>query len=136
MANFWSSGFVCHGHNDATRASLHGANMPTRRRPVRQLNWFLRDWMAHYGMRQVDLMERTGWSKTTASLIYNGKQDFTPRIVDEAAAALNIAVYELFLPPDSAMALRRQRADSVRIAADNRIPYTPEPEFVPIKRAS
>jgi transcriptional regulator with XRE-family HTH domain len=110
--------------------------MSARRRQKNANNWHLSEWMAYFGLRQVDLMDRTGWSKTATSLIVNGKQDFNARILQEVSDALNIAIYELFLTPDSAMALRRQRADSVRIAADNTIPYAPQPEIVPFRKAS
>lgn len=53
------------------------------------------------------MMRRTGWSRATASQLYNGDQDFSPKILREAADALHIEPYELLMPPEKAMNLRR-----------------------------
>ncbi len=129
MANDTSSSNFCQWHNDAKSIGWYKANMPQRRRDHRHLNWYLPEWLASKHMRQTDLIELTGWSKTTASLLVNGKQDYSPKLVDEAAAALQIAVFELFLPPDTAHALKRLRTDSVRIASDIKLEYLAEPNF-------
>ena len=71
--------------------------------------------MDHLGVRQRDMVERCDWSKATASQIYNGVQDFSPRIVLEAATALNVEPFELLMPPERAMALRRLRASAEEI---------------------
>lgn len=82
--------------------------------------WYLREWMAAKGIkRQADMADRTGWSKATMSQLYNGKQDFSPKILREAAAALEIQPFELLMHPDQAMALVRLRRDAVRIVADS-----------------
>ena len=61
--------------------------------------WFLREWMQAKGIRkQSDMMKLTGWSKATMSQLYNGKQDFSPKILREAAEALHQALEELGLP--------------------------------------
>lgn len=91
------------------------------------VGWFLREWMNALGVRQRDMIERAGWSKTTASLLYNGRQDYSPKLVEEAANALNIAPYELLLKPEDAMAIRRLRQSAVQIAADNVSRFIAEP---------
>ena len=75
-------------------------------------------------VRQRDMIERCDWSKATASQIYNGVQDYSPKIVAEAAAALNVEPFELLMPPERAMALRRLQASAeqiVQIAHDNEL---------------
>lgn len=86
-----------------------------------QINWFLREWMDHLGVSQADIIKRTGWSKATASQLYNNKQDYSPKLVNEAANALNAAPYELLMRPEAAMAIRRLRQDAIRVVADTEL---------------
>lgn len=81
-------------------------------------DWFLNEWMASVGLSQTQLREITGWSKGAASEICTGKTLYSRRLLNEAANALNIHPYELLMHPDDAMALRRIRADALRIVKD------------------
>lgn len=101
--------------------------MAKRSRPVLPVNWYLREWMHTLGVRQKDMIERAGWSKTTASLLYNGQQDYSPKIVNEAAVALHVKPFELLMPPADAMALRRLRDTAFEIVEDQKIDYRPPP---------
>lgn len=93
----------------------HNAYMARRGIP-KEISWYLPEWMTTQGItKQTDMMERTGWSKATMSQLYNGKQDFSPKILAEAAKALNVERYELLMHPDLAMAYRRLRQDALRI---------------------
>lgn len=47
--------------------------------------------------------------------IYHGRTAYYRELVNLIAAKLNIQPYELLMPPAMAMALRRQREDSLRI---------------------
>jgi transcriptional regulator with XRE-family HTH domain len=100
----------------------HNANMARRGIPAGPSIWYLREWMAAKGMKgrgaQAKMMKLTDWSKATMSQLYNGQQDFSPKILKEAADALGIEPHELLMLPDRAMALRRLRADALRIVAD------------------
>jgi len=87
-------------------------------RPKQNVAWHLAAWMDSLRATQADMMERAGWSKTTASLLYNARQDLSSKLIREAAFALNIEPFELFMLPDQAMALRRLRDYALRIAAD------------------
>jgi transcriptional regulator with XRE-family HTH domain len=103
----------------------HNPNMARRGVP-RQINWYLREWMdatERYRGRggQARMMEDTGWSKATMSQLYNGKQDYSPKVVNEAARALNAEPYELLLHPDAAMAIRRLRENALRVVEDSRV---------------
>jgi len=91
--------------------------MPKLKPFARTAPWFLSEWMHALGLRQADLMQRTGWSKTTASLLYNGRQKYNPVLLMEAADAMNLRPFELFLPPDEAMAIRRMREAALQIVA-------------------
>jgi transcriptional regulator with XRE-family HTH domain len=74
--------------------------------------------MDHLGVNQAEMVRRTDWSKATASQLYNNKQDYSPKVVNEAAKALNVAPYELLMKPETAAALRRLRQDALRVVED------------------
>ena len=126
--NFLTSGFVRTSRNDNSYRFSHNQNMARRGIPKGPVNWFLREWMDYLGVRQAEMMKRTGWTKSTASYLYNGKQDYSPKIVNEAAVALNAAPYELLMPPESAMAIRRFRQEALRIVEDSRTLEPPSTE--------
>lgn len=67
-------------------------------------------------VKQAEMIRRTGWSKASASQIYNGQQDYSPKIVREAAQALNVRDWELLMPYDLAMAFRRFQASATQVA--------------------
>ena len=97
-------------------------NMARRGIPKGSVHWYIREWMDTLGVRQAEMCRRTGWSKASASQIYNGVQDYSPTIVRQAAIALNVADYELLMKPEEAMAIRRLRASAetiVSIAHEN-----------------
>jgi transcriptional regulator with XRE-family HTH domain len=89
-----------------------------RRGVPTQINWYLREWMDLLRVKQADMCRRTDWSKATMSQLYNNKQDYSPKLVNEAAAALNIEPFELLMKPERAMALRRQREAALVLAHD------------------
>lgn len=101
--------------------------MAKKSRPVVDVGWYLPEWMDTLRVRQSDMVARAGWSKTTASLLYNRQQDYSPRLVEEASAALNVAPFELLLHPEDAMAIRRLRDSAVTIAADRHRTFTAAP---------
>lgn len=83
--------------------------------PKHGTSWYIKEWMDYYKVKQVRMMEKTGWSKSSTSQIYNGIQDFNPKIVKEAASALNVETYELLMQPERAVALRRLQASAQQI---------------------
>lgn len=91
-----------------------------RRGVPNQINWYLKEWMDHLGVNQAEMIRRTGWSKASASQLYNNVQDYSPKLVNEAADALKVAPYELLMRPEAAMALRRLRQDALRVVEDSR----------------
>lgn len=108
---------------DIYRQISHTPNMARRGFPKGQINWFLREWMEASGLRgrgaQAKMMELTGWSKATMSQLFNGTQDYSPKVVNDAARALNTEPFELLMLPERAMAMRRWREDAIRIAAES-----------------
>ena len=101
-------------------------------RPVIPVGWFLREWMDELRVNQALMMKDAGWSKTTASLLYNRQQDYNPDLVAAAANALRIAPFELFLLPEEAFHIRRLRAAvddeyKLRAVADKRSTFKPAP---------
>ncbi len=83
-----------------------------------QINWYLKEWMDLLGKKQAFMIQECGWSKATASQLYNNKQDYSPKIVADAARALNVEPFELLMKPERAMALRRQREAALVLAHD------------------
>lgn len=110
--------FVRTSRNDFRRESSHNWNMARRGKPD-GINWYLREWMnmtfPQERGRQAKMSELTGWSKATTSQLYNNAQDYSPKIVKEAADALNAEPWELLMPPERAMAIRRIRASAEEI---------------------
>lgn len=93
--------------------------MARRGIPDGPINWFLPEWMAARGIEgrgsQAKMMELTGWSRATMSQLYNGKQDYSPAILNAAAKALSAEPFELLIPPSRAMAIRRALASAEEI---------------------
>lgn len=119
MANFIASPKVRTCPADFAGRLPHYANMARRGIPNGQVNWYLREWMVACGLEgrgaQSRMSELTGWSKATMSQLYNGTQDYSPKIIAEAAKALKVADFELLMHPDRAMALRQLQASAERI---------------------
>ena len=66
---------------------------------------------------QSSLVAELGWSKAKANAIFHGTQPYKREVVNEVAAWLNIAPYELLMHPDEAHALRRLRQTAAAIVA-------------------
>ncbi len=122
ITNFHARPKVRTFHADFPVGFSHNPNMARRGVPKGPVNWYLREWMEACGLKgrgsQVKMQELTGWSKATMSQLYSGQQDYSPKIVNDAARALNAEPWELLMPPERAMAMRRWREDAIRIAAE------------------
>lgn len=81
-------------------------------------DWYLKEWLAHFGKIQASLINELGWDKAKASFVWNGKQPYRRSLVNEIAAWLGIKPFELLMPPRDALALRRLRETAVQIAAE------------------
>lgn len=106
--------------------------MAKRSRPVIPVTWYLREWMDALGVRQSDMIREAGWSKTTASLLYNCQQDMNVDLLKSAAAALKRRPYELLMPPEEAFQIIRYRQEvereALRLVSERQLGYTPQPE--------
>lgn len=71
------------------------------------------------------MIRELGFSRATASAIYNGQQ-YTQSLIDKLAPWLNARPYELLLPPERAFALRRMEQSAKEIASDPAI--APDPD--------
>lgn len=116
MANSKSIHFVRTLLADNSLRRPHNANMARRGIPKGPISWYLREWMAARGIeKQSEMMALTNWSKATMSQLYNGLQDYSPKIIREAAEALKVAQYELLMHPEEANAIRRLRQEALRV---------------------
>jgi transcriptional regulator with XRE-family HTH domain len=88
-----------------------------RRGIPKEINWYLREWMDTLEVSQAEMMRRTGWSKATASQLYNNKQDYNPKLVKQAAVALNVERWELLMTPAQAAAIRKAKAEQLTIVS-------------------
>lgn len=86
-------------------------------KPPRLLShhWYLAEWAERLKVRQKDAVAKLGWSKAQASDLFTGKQRYTQDLVDEVAAWLQLAPYELLMPPDDAYAIRAMRDSAARL---------------------
>jgi transcriptional regulator with XRE-family HTH domain len=122
-----STAFFNYQHKDTGFRSWHYPAMSARKHMRRDLHWYLEHWMAATQTKQRDLVLKTGWSAAKASLLVNGRMDYTPETLKEAADALNIRIFELFMLPEDAFHYRSYRETAVKWAADSHRTWTPEP---------
>jgi hypothetical protein len=108
----------------ASFAALYYANMPRKKRPLPNrgatADWYLPEWMETVGISQAALAKKCGFTNSTMHGIYHGRTSYYRDLLNTVATQLNVEPYELLMPPAFAMALRRQREDSVRIAEETR----------------
>lgn len=97
-------------------------------------DWYLREWMAHFGKKQAGLVNELGWDKARASFIWNSKQSYRREVVNEISTWLGVRPFELLMPPADALALRRLRQAAVEIA-EATTPYDAHDQPAPRKRA-
>ena len=82
-----------------------------------QNDWYLKDWLAALGKKQADIVRDLDWNKARVSLMLHGKQPYDRDAINEIAAYLNVRGYELLMPPEQAMALRRLQMSAQEIVA-------------------
>ncbi len=120
---------ICSQHNDMDYSCLYTAKMAKKSRPIIPVTWYLREWMDTLGVRQKDMMELADWSKTTASLLYNCRQDMNADLLKAAANALNRQPYELLIEPAEAFRIIRHRQEveqeALRLVKEKNIDFKP-----------
>jgi hypothetical protein len=93
-------------------------------------DWYLAEWLETLRIKQADLARLTDWDKRKTSFLVSGKQPYKRDDINEAAFALNVQPFELLMPPEQAMALRRLRDSAITIAAESRSSYQAEEDDV------
>lgn len=123
------------------RVGYH-ANMARKREDGRApgTDWYLPEWMDTLRITQAQVCRETGWSKATVNDIYHGKTAYYRQIVNDLARALRIEPFELLLPPEEAMQIRRLRTaveeeGRLRAVAEARREFTPAPPEDVVRRA-
>lgn len=79
-------------------------------------DWYLAQWLRTLKRRQAHLVRDLDINKSTVSLLASGKQPYDRDYVNAIADYLNLRPFELLMPPEEAMALRRLRTDMIRLA--------------------
>lgn len=97
-------------------------------------NWYLQEWLEHFGKRQASLVNELGWDKSRANFVYHGKQPYRRDVVNEVAEWLGIEPFELLMPPEEALAIRSFRAAARTIAASAGSPTAPDRKAAPPER--
>jgi transcriptional regulator with XRE-family HTH domain len=101
------------------RNDLDLASRYHRRMAAPRHDWYLGQWLKTLKKKQADIARDLGWNKAKVSLTASGKQPYDRDDVNAVAAYLNLRPYELLMHPDDAMALRRLRAEMIRLAHEN-----------------
>lgn len=99
-------------------------------------DWYLKQWLRYYGKKQSSIVNDLDWNKAKVSLTASGKQPYTRDDVNEIADYLNLRPYELLMHPDDAMALRRLRAEMIRLAHEEEDRPRPDDDESDGKRVS
>lgn len=76
----------------------------------------MKEWFATQGLIQRDLVTKLDYQSTQAYRLWHGLQPYRRDQVEEISALLNIAPYELLMPPEEAMQLRRLRSVIAEVA--------------------
>lgn len=127
------------GRNDYPARVVYHPNMPRKASPARTIgpDWHLAEWMATLGVTQAELGRLCDWSKATVNDIYHGKTEYYRAIVNRISSALQIQPWELMLPVEQAMQIRRLRhafdSELTLRAAEPKAEYDPGPADQPAR---
>jgi hypothetical protein len=97
---------------DLKTACSHDLNMA----PNETHDWYLREWFATMGMKQRDLVTKLDYQPALAHALWHSVQRYRRDHVDQISALLNIQPYELLMPPEEAMAMRRLKSAIAEVA--------------------
>lgn len=101
-------------------------------------DWYLREWFATLGKIQRDLVTQLDYPPATANALWHGVQRYRRDHIQDISALLNVQPYELLMPPEEAMALRRLRSAIAEVASSpmsDPTVETVEPIQVPDRKA-
>ena len=111
--NIPSSRHIQIASTDAKRGCSHDLNMAVPDMP----DWYLREWFATMGLKQRDLVTKLDYQPAAAHALWHSVQRYRRDHIADISALLNIQPYELLMPPEEAMALRRLRSVIAEAAA-------------------
>lgn len=100
------------GLTDTDSQFSHDLNMAAPDRPL----WYLQEWFATQQRIQRDLITKLDWLPAKANKVWHGVQIAKLDEVAEIADLLQIAPWELLMPPEEAMKLRRIRSVLAEVA--------------------
>jgi hypothetical protein len=86
------------------------------RMPAPRHDWYLKQWLKHFGKKQADVERDLEWNKSRVSLMARGMQPYDRDSVNEIAAYLNIEPYELLMHPDAANAYKQFLVQADRVS--------------------
>lgn len=95
-------------------------------------DWYLRDWFATQQLKQRDLITKLDYAPQTASNLWHGVQPYRRDHVEAISALLNIQPFELLMPPEEAMALRRLRSAIAEVVKSDAEPGAAAAEGMPM----
>lgn len=81
--------------------------------------WYIQEWFAVVGLKQFDLVTKLDYQRNTAFKLWHGLQEYRRHHVEDVAALLNIRPYELLMPPEEAMRLRRLQSVVAEVARED-----------------
>lgn len=113
---------------DLETACSHDLNMA----PTETHDWYLREWFATMGMKQRDLVTKLDYQPALAHALWHSIQRYRRDHIEQISALLNIQPYELLMPPEEAMAMRRLKsaiAEVTKVEA----PAETAPATTPVK---
>lgn len=111
--NIQSSRHIQIASTDAKGLCSHDLNMAVPDMP----DWYLREWFATMGLKQRDLVTKLDYQPAAAHALWHSVQRYRRDHIADISALLNIQPYELLMPPEEAMALRRLRSAIAEVAA-------------------
>ena len=82
-------------------------------------DWYLREWLRTTNKKQADVVRDLDWNKARVSLMVRGIQPYDRDSVNELADYLNLRPHELLMHPDDAHAIRRLKAEMIRLAHES-----------------
>ncbi|GAA0394674.1 hypothetical protein GCM10009093_21560 [Brevundimonas terrae] len=83
---------------------------------IDERDWYLQEWMEHFGKKQAALNNELGWTKSRMSNIWHGRQRFNRDLLIEISDWLGIEMYELLMKPEDALLMRQFRNAAIGIA--------------------
>lgn len=111
------------------KVSSEGGEMPLAEAQIRRVtdsepDWQLQAWMRYRDKRQADLVKELGWPKARVNKYFHGHHPYRRDVLNELSRWLGIEPFELLMPPEEAVLLRRLRDAAHQVVSG--LPMAPE----------